>query len=382
MKILMLSPYHSGSHEVWAEGFARHSRHEVALLTLPGQLWKWRMHGGAVTLARRFMEMAFQPDLILADDMLDLASFLALTRRRTAAVPVVLYMHENQLTYPLPEDGRTGAMRRNLGLRERQYVLINWKAMLAADAIWFNSSYHLESFFAALPGFLSHYPDEREAGTIDLLRKRSTVVPLGIDFQRLQGPLKDQSTRQKQRRNYPPLILWNQRWEFDKNPAAFFRALYAIQAEGRPFRLALCGENFSNQPDLFLEAQKRLAGELVHVGFAPVGAYQELLWDAEIVISTAKHEFFGISILEAIFANTFPILPHQLSYPELIPFEFHLACLYQKQPGLVKRLRWALDNREEAGRLAEKLAGQVAIFDWSYQSVQYDQKLTALRADF
>ncbi|MBK9052142.1 MAG: DUF3524 domain-containing protein [Chloroflexi bacterium] len=45
MKLLLISPYHSGSHKAWAEGYARHSQHEVRLLTLPGQFWKWRLQG-------------------------------------------------------------------------------------------------------------------------------------------------------------------------------------------------------------------------------------------------------------------------------------------------------------------------------------------------
>jgi hypothetical protein len=50
MKILLIEPYHTGSHAAWASGFATHSRHFVSTLTLPGRFWKWRMHGAAVTL--------------------------------------------------------------------------------------------------------------------------------------------------------------------------------------------------------------------------------------------------------------------------------------------------------------------------------------------
>ena len=47
-----------GSHQAWAEGYAAHSAHMVELLTLPARFWKWRMHGGAVTLARRWLAEA------------------------------------------------------------------------------------------------------------------------------------------------------------------------------------------------------------------------------------------------------------------------------------------------------------------------------------
>ena len=119
LKIALLSPYHTGSHRAWAEGYRRHSRHDVRLFSLPGRFWKWRMHGGAVTLASAYRESGFAADLLLATDMLDLTTFLALTRDLTAGLPVALYLHENQLTYPLPADGSTGPMRRQKGERDR-----------------------------------------------------------------------------------------------------------------------------------------------------------------------------------------------------------------------------------------------------------------------
>ena len=111
-EIMIVSPYHGGSHRAWAEGYQKFSQNDVALLTMPARFWKWRMHGGAVTLARRFNRDGWQPDLILATDMLDLTTFLALTRHRIDKLPVALYLHENQLTYPLPADAATGPMRR------------------------------------------------------------------------------------------------------------------------------------------------------------------------------------------------------------------------------------------------------------------------------
>ncbi|NJN53368.1 MAG: DUF3524 domain-containing protein [Anaerolineae bacterium] len=40
---------------------------------------------------------------------------MALPATRHTILRYVLYMHENQLTYPLPEDNVTGPMRRQLG---------------------------------------------------------------------------------------------------------------------------------------------------------------------------------------------------------------------------------------------------------------------------
>jgi len=113
MNILLVEPYYTGSHKSWAQGYQSFSNHNVQIISLPGQFWKWRMHGGAITLAKQFMDMDFSPDLILAMDMLDLTTFLSLTKSRTAQVPNALYFHENQLScgpaWPLNEKSQLRA---------------------------------------------------------------------------------------------------------------------------------------------------------------------------------------------------------------------------------------------------------------------------------
>jgi len=168
LKILLLEPFHAGSHKAWAEGFAANSRHKVELLTLKGRHWKWRMHGGAVTLAEKFMSSDLQPDLILATSMLDLTTFLALTRKRTAHMPVAIYFHENQLTYPWSPRDADVQLR-----QDRHYGFINYTSALAADAVLFNSDYHRTSFLEALHGFLKVYPDHQG-------KKRSLILGYGF----------------------------------------------------------------------------------------------------------------------------------------------------------------------------------------------------------
>ena len=134
MRILLVEPYYTGSHASWAEGYAQHSQHQVDILSLPGRFWKWRMHGGAVTLARKFLASPLIPDLILATDMLDLTTFLALSADRTASLPTAIYFHENQLTYPWSPEDRDLILR-----RDKHYGFINYTSALAANAVLFNS---------------------------------------------------------------------------------------------------------------------------------------------------------------------------------------------------------------------------------------------------
>ena len=98
------------------------------------------------------VESKREPDLLLVSDMLDLTTFLALTRKRTATIPTALYFHENQLSYPWSPNGTNPAQQR------AHYAFINYTSALAADAVLFNSGYHLEVFNDQLPDFLKGFP--------------------------------------------------------------------------------------------------------------------------------------------------------------------------------------------------------------------------------
>ncbi|MEZ4516318.1 MAG: DUF3524 domain-containing protein [Chloroflexota bacterium] len=339
MRILLISPYHGGSHQAWAEGYAGNSTHEVQILSLPARFWKWRMEGGAITLARMALPILADPhtapDMIVATDMLDLAKFLALTRPYTAQLPAALYMHENQLTYPLPDDPTTGPMRRIHGARDRHYVMINLTSMLAADRIYFNSDYHRQTMLNAIPSFLRHYPEYNEEQVIEAIQRKSSVLAVGINFARLDPPLPRSQDR-------PPLVLWNQRWEYDKNPDRFVATLNQLAVEGLDFEAAFCGERFGLGTVEVDEGIVGLGDRVIHNGYANDSLYRQLLWSATATFSTAKHEYFGISILEAIHCRTFPILPRKLTidYPE----QFHDRCLV-KGKELLPRLRWAITHR-------------------------------------
>ena len=126
--------------------------------------------------------------------------------------PAVLYFHENQLTYPIREDKE----------RDYTYAYINYLSALAGDRVVFNSQFHHDQFFAALPTLLRRFPDYTHLGTLRDLRAKSSVLHLGLD---LKGH--DQYTpaaeAERAQDGGPPIVLWNQRWEYDKNPEAFFQ---------------------------------------------------------------------------------------------------------------------------------------------------------------
>lgn len=359
LTVWLLNPYHTGSHRAWAEGYAGHSAHRIEILAMQGYFWKWRLHGGAMELAeqaRTHLAAGRRPDLLLATSMTNLPAFLALTRDALGHVPVLLYMHENQLTYPPPPGAR----------RDLTYGMIQHLSMLAADRVCFNSAYHQQAWFDELPRLLKHFPDYTHLESIAAAQTKSQVLPVGCDLRRLDR------YHATAKAPGPPLILWNQRWEYDKDPETMLRALVALADEGPPFRVALAGENFRVRPAEFETARARLGDRLVHFGYAETEAdYARLLWEADVVLSTAIHEFFGVSIVEALYCGAQPVLPRRLSYPELIPLAEHARCLYADFAELLAHLRTALTQPAPAAGLRQ----HVARFDWAVQAPLYDALL-------
>jgi glycosyltransferase involved in cell wall biosynthesis len=361
MNILLLEPYLTGSHAAWARQYAACSRHRLQVLGLPGRHWKWRMHGGAVTLAGMWMESAFPADLILATDMLDLACFQGMTRHLCGRVPSVLYFHENQLTYPWsPRDADPDRQR------DAHYAFLNFTSALTAEAVLFNSRYHHDAFFEALPPFLKRFPDCRPTDGIERIREKSRVMHLGLDLRRLDAHRVEKPDAERM-----PLILWNHRWEYDKNPEAFFAALFELADEGWAFEVAVLGEAFAETPDIFQQARQRLGKRIVHFGYArDFGEYARWLWRADILPVTSIHDFFGISVVEAMYCRTWPLLPRRLAYPEHLPVKWRGQHLYDHADELLERMRSLLADPTILASIDTRC--WVEHYDWTRQRSCYD----------
>lgn len=380
MNVLVLEPWYGGSHRNFVDGFIGHSRHSCRSLTMSARFWKWRMQGGAVTLVRKteeLLESGFAPDVIFASDMVNLPAYLSLMRRRLGDVPAVLYLHENQLTYPLPPETQ----------RDLTYAYINYMSCLAADRVVFNSSFHFESFHDALPGLLRVFPDYTHLNSVQKIRERSTVLHLGIDLA-AHDAYRNERCGGRTQGNPPPIVLWNQRWEYDKDPAAFFRVMNRLDDSGARFRLLLAGEHFESQPKEFERAFERYAERILHYGYAEdFQEYSRLLHRADIVVSTARHEFFGIAMMEAIYCGCHPLLPNRLSYPELIPESLHrpllhAPCLYEDEDDLFRILQRILSGDDRLLPV-EALRSIPSALDWRSHVEHFDDLLeesVAMRA--
>jgi len=359
VKFLFLEPFFGGSHRYFAEGLAAHSRHEIDLVTLPARFWKWRMRGAALYFLKNIPSLE-DYDGLITSDMMSLADFRALTG--AGCPPALVYFHESQITYPLAPGE---AMDVHFGFTDMTTAL-------AAKRILFNSQTHFNAFFSKLPKFLKMMPDFRPTWAVDEIRSRAGVLHPGCNIADLNGGVPSVPSG-------PPLIIWNHRWEFDKNPKDFFLALDEMVKRGLGFRLALLGENFQNCPKEFTAARKRYGKRIVRYGYEPARAtYEAWLKEGAVVISTANQENFGISMVEAISAGCIPLLPQRLSYPEIVPESYHTDFLYKNQEELVEKLARVLSGSSGSEKKAETLSLEMKRFSWHRMIQEYDHELKNL----
>ena len=303
MRIALVEPYFGGSHRAWADGYASASGHDIGLITHPARFWKWRMHGGFLTLADELADdiaLNGVPDVILASSMMNVAAFSGAVRRVAPGVPIAVYFHESQFTYPLSPADRPDAA----------YQMANWSSAATADLVIFNSEYHRSIFRGEVRRFLNVFPEYKHVEKVDEVIDASIVLPIGIDVEGLDVA----GNRPKD----PPLILWNQRWEHDKGPEELKAIVAGLIDSEVAFSMAMCGEVFVSVPAVFADVTDMLGSHLVHSGWAKRDRYVDLLNETSVVLSTAHQEFFGIAITEAVAAGAHPVFPNRVVYPERI----------------------------------------------------------------
>jgi len=359
-RVVVVEPFYGGSHRFWLDGWRSHSEHDLELITLPDKFWRWRMRGGAVALAQALVDHVNthgRPDLVVVSALTDVASLAGLARRALGETALAIYMHENQLLYPLAPNQQ----------HDESMALTNWRSLMAADAVWWNSAFHRDALMAELPVLLGRQPDQTIDPTPEIVARSSVLWP-GVDARLLIG-----SDRQSHSHE-PPLVLWNQRWDHDKNPRAVFSALRRLAGDGVEFRLALAGEDQGRHG--LADVLNDLEPQIVHRGWLDRAGYVDLLLRSDVVVSAADHEFFGIAIVEAIAAGATPVLPNRLSFPELIADKWHSATLYG-DGNLSTRLADVLSNVEHYRAATDGLRDSMQRFDVAATAGHHDQAVNA-----
>ncbi|GAB6094181.1 DUF3524 domain-containing protein [Desulfatiferula olefinivorans] len=360
MKLLFIEPHFGGSHRLFAQGLVAHSSHDIDLLTLPDRNWAWRMHGSALYVSKH-LDSPGRYDGLIISSMLRLSDLKAALG--PALPPVLVYFHESQLTYPPPKTGHKP---------ETGLIMGEISTALLADRVVFNSAYHRNAFLSSVDAFMARMPDCPIDWARHDIEKKTEVLYPGLDF--------DETTPETRDDDACPLIIWNHRWSYDKNAPSFFYALDAMVKRNVSFEVALLGECPGWVPTEFEKARQRLGDRVIQYGFLENRAdYVRLLKRGRLVISTAKQENFGLSVVEAVKYGCLPLLPRRLSYPEILPKQYHHEGLYSSQRDLLVKLERMLGPCDGFDRMRQDLSRAVDRFSWRSLIDRYDEILDLLR---
>lgn len=317
MRGLLLSAYHAHSHRQWCQAIeGMFADWQWTELALPARHFSWRVRGNPLHWSLAERPTLEQPyDVLLATSMVDLATLRGLVPA-LARVPSILYFHENQFAYP-PRPGQAS-------LLEAQMVSLY--AALAADQLVFNSHYNRDTFLGGTSDLLARLPDFVPNSVVPLLTEKSRVIPVPVSAGACHDAVSAGYTSGSAYPARPLRLLWVGRFEYDKGGAGLLRFLQRLERESINYEIAVLGQQFRNSPDAFTEIESTFAHRLVQFGYvAETADYHGWLQAADIVVSTADHEFQGLAVLEAVMSGCLPLVPDRLAYPELYPAQFCYA---------------------------------------------------------
>lgn len=314
MRILLLSAYDAHSHRRWRRGLvAAFPGHDWTVLTLPPRNFSWRVRGNSLSWALAERAVLERPwDLLIATSMTDLSALKGMVPS-LAAVPSLVYCHENQFAYPASAAARDC----------HEPKMVSLYAALAADRVLFNSEYNRQSFLQGVQGFLDSMPDAVPPGVIEQLAGNSGTLPVPLEapWYAAHGEAVP--------RDKTFTIVWNHRWEYDKAPERLFAAMRQLRLAGVDFRLHVLGQQFRRQPPVFAEMYPLLKDHIGAWGMVESeSGYRRLLQQSHVTLSTALHEFQGLALLEATACGCVPLAPDRLAYSEFVP----AACRYASFP--------------------------------------------------
>lgn len=305
MQALLLSAYDAPSHNRW-RGSVTAALADIAWtqLALPPRHFRWRIRANSLHWAlEKQAELTNQWDFMLATSMVDLAGLRSLVPS-LSRVPTALYFHENQFAYPQSRHQHSSV--------EPQMVTLY--SALCANMLVFNSVFNRDTFLQGVDDLLGKMPDYVPSGVAEKLAKKSRIVSVPLDACCY--------VPHRARPGERPQIVWNHRWEYDKNPALLLAACERLSNGGKrrlPFVLHVTGQQFRRVPEAFATLKSLLEAteSLGTWGFVPrVEDYRALLARCDLVLSTADHDFQGLSVLEAVAAGCLPLLPAHQVYPE------------------------------------------------------------------
>jgi len=304
--ILAFESFDGGSHKQFKETVTKYSVHDWTWITRPPKSWKWRMAISAQEMVDAVLEQGIAPpDAMFCTSLTDVAALRAALPKKWRAIPIVLYMHENQVAYPTHD------------ARDASFAFTNLQSVLSADLAIFNSKWNLDSFVQGIESLLEKSWDTTLKNIGQRIRENATVAWVPVELP--PEDLRVLHNSDNGGRSDAVRIVWPHRWEHDKGPKHLLE-LAREHTTKQNLRWIILGEQFNEIPESLRIFQDEFQDHIDHMGYVTSkGEYWNWLAKADWVLSTADHEFFGIAVVEALFAGCLPWLPEKLSYPELLP---------------------------------------------------------------
>jgi glycosyltransferase involved in cell wall biosynthesis len=324
VKILLLSAYDAQSHRYWRESLVdQFEQYQWTVLSLPPRFFSYRVRANPMTW---FIEqrpiLSADYDLIIATSMVDVATLKGLIPS-LATTPLWLYCHENQFSYPLSHHLDDRALN---NLDAKMVFVYN---CLAAKQISFNSEFNRRTAIDGLQALLKKFPEKIPVSFVDEIMAKTSV--LAVPLQTVNAVSQPLMTTHQGDKQKSIKIIWNHRWEYDKGPDILLAIVEQLAAAGQAIEFNIVGQQFRQSPAAFSaikQAIERSATiKLGRWGFVQsITDYQQLLTECDVVLSTALHDFQGLSVLEAVQAGCIPLLPDHLVYPEIFSSIYLYPC--------------------------------------------------------
>lgn len=416
MSVLLLEAFNGGSHKQLLD-LLQEGVEDCVSFTLPAKKWHWR----ARTSALYFMQTVPASSsyrVLFTSSVLNLAELVAL-RPDLARLKKVLYFHENQLVYPVRKSQERDfqyGYNQILSCLVADVVVFNssfnMESFLSSISTFMKTMpdhrpkdldrlirpkcqvLHFPIRFPEVTRFLpahkclrhsgrqdSHNPavqhtDHTSVASFSDITKDTEspegkvhetgpqTVSVASGQEAPQNPSACRLFDDDRDKHRPLHIVWPHRWEHDKDPQLFFQTLLKLKERQLSFEVSVLGETFTDVPDIFAEAKEQLVDHIQYWGFMPSKEdYLKVLCQADVVVSTAKHEFFGVAMLEAVHCGCYPLCPNALVYPEIFPVTY----LYSTPEQLCKKLQ----NFCKRPHLVRQHVIQVNISTFSWETLEH-----------
>jgi hypothetical protein len=302
LDILALEPFYGGVRRVMLDQVIHCSRHRWTLLKLPPRRIERRLtaaaHWFAEQLSRHWVGRV---DMLFTSEALNLSDLYRLVPGLLKK-PAVVYFHANQL--PPPQARQEGPLD-----------LVNLNTAAAATEIWFNSMYHLRSFFERVGAMVGRMPDLAAHDPLPELTSKVQIMPPPVGTNLIQKVAQEPGAPARERRT----IFVETR---DADNQLLNKALERLVRRNERFKLITVGPVEDLNPELPRQTLPE-SDERAHVA----GMLQ-----SGIFVSTKREATVDHHAIRALLSGCWPLVPADGVYREMIPDGLHKACLHDGSP--------------------------------------------------